>query len=188
MSGTQLSFSIPSSLWLPLGTAVLAGAAIPFQAGANATLGRVLGHPLSATLVSLLVSLVALLPVLWLMRVPLPSPAALAQAPAWLWSGGVLGVFYISAALIMAPRLGAAGFIAAVVAGQVLAALLVDQFGLAGFAVRALTPARVAGAALIVAGMLAMQWDSGAAAGPARQPAAGSGAESGAESGVESGA
>ncbi|KAI3605562.1 Integral membrane protein [Cupriavidus necator H850] len=175
MSGTQLPFSLPVSLWLPLGTAVLAGAAIPFQAGANATLGRTLGHPLSATLVSLLVSLAALLPVLWLMRVPLPAPSALARGPGWLWIGGVLGVFYISAALMMAPRLGAAGFIAAVVAGQVLAALLVDQFGLAGFAVRALTPARLAGAALIVAGMLVMQWGSATASGPASQPAAESG-------------
>lgn len=176
MSGIQLPFSIPVSLLLPLGTAVLAGAAIPFQAGANATLGRALGHPLSATLVSLLVSLAVLLPVLWLLRVPLPAPAALARAPGWLWSGGVLGVFYISAALMMAPKLGAAGFIAAVVAGQVLAALLVDQFGLAGFAVRVLTPARLGGAALIMAGMLVMQWGGASApAGRAPQPAAESG-------------
>ncbi len=106
---------------------------------------------------------------------PLPAPSQLARAPGWIWIGGVLGVFYISAALMMAPKLGAAGFIAAVVAGQVLAALLVDQFGLAGFAVRALTPARLAGAMLIVAGMLVMQWGS-APAQPAGVPAGGSGA------------
>jgi len=62
MSGIQLPNSFPISLLLPLATAVLAGAVIPFQAGANATLGRTLGHPLAATLVSLLVSLAALLP------------------------------------------------------------------------------------------------------------------------------
>ncbi|BDB22825.1 hypothetical protein Tamer19_35550 [Cupriavidus sp. TA19] len=179
MSGIQLPNSFPITLLLPLATAVLAGAVIPFQAGANATLGRSLGHPLAATLVSLLVSLAALLPLLWLLRVPLPAASILARAPAWTWIGGVLGVFYISAALVMAPRLGAAGFIAAVVAGQVLAALLVDQFGLAGFAARAMTPGRLAGAALIVAGMLVMQWGGAAApagAAPAAQSAAGSGA------------
>jgi transporter family-2 protein len=179
MSGIHLPNSFPISLLLPLATAVLAGAVIPFQAGANATLARTLGHPLGATLVSLLVSLAALLPLLWLLRVPLPAASVLARAPAWTWIGGVLGVFYISAALVMAPKLGAAGFIAAVVAGQVLAALAVDQFGLAGFAVRAMTPARLAGATLIVVGMLVMQWSSaGASSGPvpAVQPSAGSGA------------
>ncbi|WP_354685887.1 DMT family transporter [Cupriavidus necator] len=182
MSGTQFPFSLSAPLLLPLllplATAVLAGAVIPFQAGANAALGRTLGHPLSATLVSLLVSLAALLPVLWLLRVPLPAPSLLVRAPGWVWIGGVLGVFYISAALTMAPKLGAAGFIAAVVAGQVLAALLVDQFGLAGFAMRALTPARLAGALLIVMGMMVMQWGSAPArpAASASQPAAESGA------------
>ncbi|EFV86934.1 hypothetical protein HMPREF0005_05964, partial [Achromobacter xylosoxidans C54] len=39
--------------------AVLAGALVPIQAGANAALGRHLGHPLWATMVSLAVSAVA---------------------------------------------------------------------------------------------------------------------------------
>ncbi|CAG9177889.1 hypothetical protein LMG23992_03598 [Cupriavidus laharis] len=154
MSGTTL----PTNLLLPLATAVLAGAAIPLQAGANATLGRALGHPLWAAVVSLLVSLAAILPLLWMLKVPLPVLPLTGRLPVWMWIGGVLGVFYITAALLMAPRLGASGFIAAVVAGQVASALLVDHFGLAGFAVRALTPARVAGAALILAGMAVMQW------------------------------
>ena len=41
---------------IPLLVALLAGAAVPFQAGANAALGRLLGHPLWATLISLAVS------------------------------------------------------------------------------------------------------------------------------------
>ncbi|CAG9182078.1 DMT family transporter [Cupriavidus pinatubonensis] len=172
MSGTTL----PTNLLLPLLTAVLAGAAIPFQAGASATLSRSLGHPLWATVVSLLVSLAAILPLLWLLRVPLPALSLSAARPPWMWIGGVLGVFYITAALLMAPRLGAGGFIAAVVAGQVAAALAVDHFGLAGFAARALTPARVAGAALIVAGMVLMQWSAAHEARPQAAPPLQSGA------------
>ncbi len=135
MSGT----TFPTSQLFPLITAVLAGAAIPIQAGANATLARTLGHPLWATVASLLVSLAAILPLLWLLKVPLPVLPAVGSDPGWMWIGGVLGVFYITAALLVAPRLGAGGFIAAVVAGQVAAALMVDHFGLAGFAVRTLT-------------------------------------------------
>jgi transporter family-2 protein len=163
--------TFPASIILPLLAAVLAGAAIPIQAGANATLGRTLGHPLWATVASLLISLAAILPLLWLLKVPLPALAQSGRGPGWMWIGGLLGVFYITAALMLAPRLGAGSFIAAVVAGQVLAALLVDQFGLAGFAVRALTPARLAGAGLIVLGMVVMQWSGAKGAAPERAPA-----------------
>lgn len=54
----------------PVLVAVAAGAVIPFQAGANAMLGRSLGHPLWATVASLLVSLAVVLPVLPCSRRP----------------------------------------------------------------------------------------------------------------------
>ena len=112
---------------IPLLVALLAGAAVPFQAGANAALGRLLGHPLWATLISLAVSVLMVLPALLLMRAPLPQLANLGQAPWWAWLGGVAGVAYITAALILTPRLGAAGFIVCVIAGQVLSSLIIDQ-------------------------------------------------------------
>jgi len=77
----SLSFS-PAAL-LPLAIALLAGAAVPFQAGSNATLGRLLGHPLWASLVSLGVSILMVIPALLVLRAPLPQLAALAQAPWW---------------------------------------------------------------------------------------------------------
>ena len=147
---------------VPVLVAIVSGAVIPFQAGANAALGRSLGHPLWATVVSLLVSLVVVVPLLWLLKVPLPSLAV--GGPGWMWVGGVAGVFYISVALVLAPRLGAGGFIAAVVAGQMVGALLLDQFGLAGFAARAVTPGRMAGAALVVLGVVVMQFTAAGAA------------------------
>ncbi|WP_458762701.1 DMT family transporter [Cupriavidus basilensis] len=147
---------------VPILVAIVSGAVIPFQAGANAALGRSLGHPLWATVVSLLVSLVVVVPLLWLLKVPLPSLAV--GGPGWMWVGGVAGVFYITVALVLAPRLGAGGFIAAVVAGQMVGALLLDQFGLAGFAARAVTPGRMAGAALVVLGVVVMQFAAAGAA------------------------
>ena len=91
---------------LPLLVALLAGAAVPFQAGSNAALGRLLGHPLWAVGVSLTVSLLMLVPALLLMRAPVPQLQNLAQAPWWAWFGGVAGVLYITAALVLTPRLG----------------------------------------------------------------------------------
>lgn len=147
-----------AATWIPLGIALLSGAMIPFQAGTNATLGRGLGHPLWATVLSLTISLVVVLPVLWGMRAPAPTLGAGAQGPWWQWIGGIFGVIYITAALVLAPRIGAANFIVGVVAGQMLASLLIDQLGLVGMPVRPATLARVAGVALVLVGMLVMQW------------------------------
>ncbi|MFJ4373581.1 DMT family transporter [Pseudomonas japonica] len=147
----------PAVVLLPL-IALLAGVAVPFQAGSNAALGRLLGHPLWAALVSLSVSVLLVLPALWLMRAPLPHLAALANAPWWTWFGGVAGVAYITAALILTPKLGAAGFIVCVIAGQVLSSLAIDQWGLMGLPERPVNLARLLGVGLIVVGMLVVQW------------------------------
>ena len=53
--------SLSLSSLLSMAVALLAGAAVPFQGGSNAALGRMLGHPLWATLTSLLVSIVVVL-------------------------------------------------------------------------------------------------------------------------------
>jgi transporter family-2 protein len=147
----------PLASLLGLLIAGAAGAVVPVQAGANAALGRALGHPLWATLISLAVSVLAILPVMLVQRVPAPQLALAAKGPLWWWIGGVLGVFYISSALILAPKLGVSNFIAAVVAGQMVASLLLDHYALAGFAARPITMMKLVGALMIVAGVVVMQ-------------------------------
>lgn len=145
---------------VPLFIAVLAGAAVPLQAASNAALGRALGHPLWATLCSLLVSVAVLAPVLLAARVSAPTLAQATGGPTWLWLGGVAGVVYVTAALVLAPRLGVANFIVCVIAGQMLASLVLDHFGLMGLPVRPTSGARLAGVTLILLGMAVVQWDN----------------------------
>ncbi|WP_373558628.1 MULTISPECIES: DMT family transporter [Burkholderia] len=57
--------------------------------------------------------------------------------------------------------------IACVVAGQMLASLLIDHYGLMGLAQRLATPGRIAGVALIFAGMIVVQWQTPAPRVPA---------------------
>lgn len=140
--------------------ALIAGAVVPFQAGANAALGRALGHPLWATVVSLIVSIICVLPVLLAMKVSLPTFTGLLGQPKWIWIGGIAGVFYITAAILFAPKLGAAGFMTSVIAGQLIAAVLVDYFGIMGFASREITPSRIAGVLLVAVGVVVMQGPS----------------------------
>jgi len=75
--------------------AIVSGAIVPFQAGANALLGRTLGHPLWGTAVSLCVSSACILPIMALVRVA-PTLSHLAQALRWIWIGGA--VVYITGA------------------------------------------------------------------------------------------
>lgn len=95
----------------PTGLALLAGAGLPFQAASNAQMGRALGHPLWGALVSLLVSLMVVVPALWALRAPTPVVAKALQGPWWLWIGGVIGALYVASAAALTPRLGAAGFL-----------------------------------------------------------------------------
>lgn len=138
--------------------ALFAGAALPLQAGANGYLGRLLGHPLAATLISLTVSLISLVALMLILRVPPPSGIALGRAPLWTWVGGLLGVLYLTVALMTAPKLGAATFIAATVAGQMAASMLLDHFALAGFPDRPVTLWRGLGLLLVVTGVAVFQF------------------------------
>ena len=138
--------------------AVIAGAVVPFQSAINANLGRGLGHPLWATLASLLVSILVLLPIMLAMRVPLPSVAFISKAPLWMWAGGAFGVCFISLALVLLPKLGASGFMALALAGQVVASLVLDHFGWFGLVQRQVSLPRVLCALLLIGGVVLIQF------------------------------
>ncbi|WP_319518541.1 DMT family transporter [uncultured Martelella sp.] len=90
-------------------------------------------------------------------RLQAPILSNLAQAPRWIWIGGIVGVVYITGALMLAPKLGAAGFIMAVIAGQMLASVIIDQWGLVGLPQKPVSWSRLAGLGLIILGLVVMQ-------------------------------
>jgi transporter family-2 protein len=134
--------------------ALVAGAGLPVQAGVNAVMARSAGRPEWAALVNFAVGLAALATWLAATRASPPAVSALARAPLWAWSGGLLGAFYVSAVVVLAPRLGVAATLGLSVAGQMAGALLLDHYGLLGLAVRPASCGKVLGAALLVAGVI----------------------------------
>jgi transporter family-2 protein len=92
------------------------------------------------------------------LRLPLPSLAFISKAPLWMWAGGAFGVCFISLALMLLPKLGASGFMALVLAGQVVASLVLDHFGWFGLVEREMTVPRVSGAVLLMAGVVLIQF------------------------------
>jgi transporter family-2 protein len=128
--------------------ALLVGAGLPVQAGVNTAMARHAGRPEWAALVNFGVGLVGL--AAWLVATRAAMPAGIGKAPLWAWSGGLLGAFYVSAVVLLVPRLGVAVTLGLTVAGQMVAALVLDQAGAMGLASRPITGARVLGAALLV--------------------------------------
>ncbi len=143
--------------WIYLLVALLLGGALSVQVGVNSQLRAAIGHPVIAAIASFLIGTMGLLLVAVAVRPPLPGLNQLARVPWWQWTGGLLGALYIVAAIVLAPRLGAAALLASIVAGQMLTSLVLDHFGLFGFPVQPVSPMRVAAVVLIIAGVLLLQ-------------------------------
>ncbi len=144
---------MPVSAPLALLIVVFAGVALAIQAPINAALGRSLGSPIAAAAVSFAVGLVVLIGLTLLISGPQPF-AKVAATPGWQLVGGLLGAFYVSAVLWGVSTLGVLSTMAALILGQMGAALLLDGNGLFGLPVQALTPQRIAAAVLVAAGLL----------------------------------
>ncbi len=77
----------------------------------------------------------------------------------WLFvAGGALGCIYVTASVLLTPRIGAAAVMGLAVAGQLMAGLAADRIGFMGVAVREITAGRIAGAVLLLTGALMIRF------------------------------
>jgi transporter family-2 protein len=67
-------------------------------------------------------------------------------------TGGLMGAALVSVSLITVRTLGAGGVVAATVSGQLVVSAMLDRYGVLGLDRIGLTPARLAGFALLLAG------------------------------------
>ncbi|SEH81311.1 transporter family-2 protein [Methylobacterium sp. 275MFSha3.1] len=136
------------------GLTILAGVANAIQPGQNATLSKSLGLPVTAGLITLLVSTVALLlGGLAIGKLEVPTGQQLTQVPWWAWLGGLFSVLLILAQLYASPAIGAASFLGIIVTVGVAASLVLDNYGWVGFPVHPASLWRILGAVLMVAGV-----------------------------------
>lgn len=128
------------------------GAMAPTQAGVNMKLRSYMGDPVLAAFVSFTVGTLLLLSYALLARMDWPSVSELSKGPWWMWTGGFMGAFFVASAVIVAPVLGAGTMMCWMIAGQVVASIILDHYGLIGYAVREVSPQRALGAVLVVVG------------------------------------
>ena len=136
------------------GTAVVltacAGGLIALQAPINAGLGKATGD-ITAAMISFLVGSIVLV----LIAVISGKAGGVSNVGDVQWyylAGGLLGAAYVANALVAVSSIGAGGVAAATIAGQLTASVVVDRLGILGLDQVALTPARLLGVALLLAG------------------------------------
>lgn len=139
--------------WIAFLFAFLGGALITFQTGSNSQLKKSLAQPLMTLIANNLIGGAAVIAYTVIKRVPLPSIGQAAQVPWWAWMGGLFGAVYGLTAIVLASRLGAATLTALVVTGQLICAVTLDHFGWLSFDVHPAGLGRIAGCALMVAGL-----------------------------------
>lgn len=133
--------------------ALLGGALFPLQTAVNAQLGRSVGGALVATIISFCVGLVALLAILLVTTRQFPDLGMLKSIPAYLYVGGLLGATFLGLSVFLTPRIGSGTMMCLAIAGQILTSMTIDYFGWFGLPVREVSLVRMAGAALVAAGV-----------------------------------
>lgn len=140
-----------AQVWIMLAT----GFGIPVLAAMNGALGRYIGSPAVAACVLFAVAFaIAIAAAL------LTNPAAVAKLPAapkqWFIAGFFVA-FYVLAITWIGPDMGIGKAVFYVLLGQLIAAAVIDHFGLFNARVVALTWTRAAGIALMMAGIYVTQ-------------------------------
>jgi transporter family-2 protein len=136
------------------GTAViltaLAGGLIALQAPINAGLGKATGD-IPAALISFLVGTAALLLIVVLSG-KAGGVSNVGDVHWYYLLGGLLGAIYVANALVAVSSIGAGGVAAATIAGQLTASVVADRLGVLGLEQVSLSPPRILGVALLLAG------------------------------------
>lgn len=126
------------------------GIAVGLQSPMASMLTQRLGMFESVFIVHLGGALLALIPIL------IYSGGKLSQwrtVPWYALGAGIFGLIVIGAVSYMIPRIGVAGAITCIVAGQLLVSTVLDHFGLLGVMTRAMDPTRALGLAVVLVGV-----------------------------------
>ena len=129
----------------------IGGLAGAIQAAVMGELGERVGVAPALTF-AVGVSLVCALGVLLVWERSFTGVRAAAEQPWWLWVGGVMSVFIVLGITVATPRIGVAATIGIVIAGNLVMAALIDQYGLFGQDQVAITAVRILGIALLAVG------------------------------------
>jgi transporter family-2 protein len=136
---------------LAVGLTAVVGGLIALQAPINSGLGKRIGT-LPAASVSFAIGTVLLVILALAFGGGFGRLGEAWNLPWYYLLGGILGAAYVTTVLVTVRPLGAGGVVAATIAGQLTAAVVVDQLGILGVDKQVVTAPRLAGVLLLAAG------------------------------------
>jgi bacterial/archaeal transporter family-2 protein len=137
------------TVFIPI--SLLAGGLLAVQAGANTQLSKAVGSPFAATTLQVIIA-GALLLVLAGATGTLDAFRDLRNVPWWHATGGIATAIYVASTILLFSRLGAVVTVGLFIAGQMLASLSLDAFGVLGVTQDPLGTVTIAGALAVFAG------------------------------------
>lgn len=141
---------------------LMSGIALTLQAGLNGQLRARVGSPILSSFISFLVGTLGLGMLLVFMALSdfntLPTSTSIFKTTRWwMFTGGLLGAFYIFITIFASPQIGFANMFSLVICGQIVLSVLFDHLGLMGNAIHVITPPRILGLVLLILGVVIIQ-------------------------------
>ena len=128
------------------------GGLIALQAPINSMLGKATGS-FQAAFISFAIGTVVLAAIAAFARGGFGTMGEATSLQWYYLTGGVLGAAYVTTVLVTVRELGAGPVVAATIAGQLSASVVLDQFGLLGLPKDPITVGKVVGIVLLAAGV-----------------------------------
>lgn len=128
----------------------MTGGLIAMQPAINSGLGKATGN-IAAALVSFAIGTL-LLAVIVALAGQAGGVGEATGVPWYLLLGGILGAAYVFSALVTVSSIGAGGVAAATITGQLTFSVILDRIGFLGLEETPISPERIIGVALLLAG------------------------------------
>ena len=129
------------------------GVTAVLQVGINSDLRELVGNPYQTALISTTVSTLTLLLIsLVVYHRPFPEGQVLRDMEWWMWAGGLIGAFFVAGTAALVSRLGGSVLFTVIILGQLVGAVILDNYGWFGVEKNPITAPRMVGIALVFLG------------------------------------
>lgn len=141
--------------------ALISGFALTLQVGVNGELRSKIGSPILSSLISFAVGTIVLTITFFFTVLSgsrsLQNFINIKNTSWWMFTGGLLGAFYIFTTIFTSPKIGFANMFTLVICGQIILAVIFDHFGLLGNPIHTINSLRILGIILLILGVYIIQ-------------------------------
>lgn len=141
-----------ASLWFWRAFGIFAGALSATQTAINGHLGKVIGSPIKASVISFTVGIIFLAIICIALHGKNATGENHQKNPWWMWIGGILGGLYILANVYLSRLVGTGMTVIVLLIGSTTGGILIDHFGLFASPKKPMNQQKILGVLVMVLG------------------------------------